>query len=158
MELIVLIGIGMACMAAAATGALFQPGDWYRGLDKPGWTPPDWMFPVVWTALYILIVWAAYRVALSGHSLTAPALAVFAAQITLNALWSPVFFGLRRMGLAMGVLAGLWLAVAGMLALFWSVQSVAGLMIAPYLLWVTVAGALNFSVWRRNRDAGPLAA
>jgi translocator protein len=151
MDFVALIGFGVASMAAAATGAVFQPGDWYRNLDKPNWTPPDWMFPVVWTALYILIVWSAWRVSVSGHPLTAPALAIFSAQITLNALWSPIFFGLRRMGAAMLVLSFLWLSVAAMLAFFWMVEPVAGAMIIPYLIWVSVAGALNFSVWRRNR-------
>lgn len=151
MEMVSLIGIGVACMAAAATGAVFQPGEWYRRLDKPAWTPPDWLFPLAWTVLYVLITWSAWRVAESGSPLTAPALAVFAAQITLNALWSPIFFGLRRMGAAMAVLVCLWLSIAAMLVLFWMVEPVTGAMIVPYLLWVTVAGALNLSVWRRNR-------
>ncbi|MEM9197174.1 MAG: TspO/MBR family protein [Pseudomonadota bacterium] len=153
MEFVALIGIGTATMTAAATGALFGPGEWYRGLDKPGWTPPDWVFPVTWTVLYILMVWSGYRVATSDADLAPAALGVFAAQITLNAIWSPVFFGLHKMGVAMAVLVGLWIAVAAQMALYWLIDPPSGLMTLPYLVWVTIAGALNLSVWRRNPAA-----
>ncbi|MDO9527155.1 MAG: TspO/MBR family protein, partial [Gemmobacter sp.] len=99
-----------ACGAAAATGALIKPGAWYASLQKPSWTPPNWAFPVVWTILYILIAYAAMRVAVAAGS--AQPLAFWALQITLNTLWTPVFFGLHRMRAAMGVMVGLWLAVA----------------------------------------------
>ncbi|MEM9047605.1 MAG: TspO/MBR family protein [Pseudomonadota bacterium] len=152
MDIVALIGIGVACMAAAATGALFGPGPWYRQLDKPGWTPPDWVFPVTWTALYVLMVWSGVRIAGSGNPMASAALSVFAAQITLNGIWSPVFFGLHRMGAAMIVLACLWVAVAAQLTLYWLIDPVSGLMTVPYLVWVTLAGALNLSVWRRNPE------
>jgi translocator protein len=138
-----------ACAAAGATGALFSPGAWYRSLNKPTWTPPDWMFPVVWSTLYILMSWSAMRVALLPG--TGLALAFWSVQIALNALWTPVFFGLQRLRGGMVVLSCLWLAVAATTVAFWGHDWVAGLMFAPYLVWVTVAGALNFSVWRLNR-------
>jgi translocator protein len=138
-----------ACGAAAATGAMFEPGAWYRALVKPTWTPPDWVFPVAWTTLYLLISLAAMRVALLPG--TGLALALWSVQIAFNTLWTPVFFGLKRLGAGMVVLCGLWLAVAATLWQFWGHDWVAGLMFAPYLVWVTVAGALNFSVWRLNR-------
>ncbi|SFO94694.1 tryptophan-rich sensory protein TspO [Tranquillimonas alkanivorans] len=137
-----------ACAAAAATGAMFQPGAWYQRLDKPPWTPPNWAFPVVWTTLYLCIAYAAARVAVlpdSGY-----AMALWAVQIAFNTLWTPVFFGLRRMKAAMVVLAALWLAVAATLVAFLQLDLIAGLLFVPYLAWVTTAGALNFSVWRRN--------
>ena len=144
-----------ACFAAGATGALFQPGEWYRSLRKPSWTPPDWLFPVAWTVLYLSMSAAAARIALLAGTDPAAglALAFWALQIALNTLWTPVFFGLRRMGGGMVVLAGLWVAVAATLVAFWRLDAVAGLLILPYLGWVTVAGALNFSVWRLNRSA-----
>jgi tryptophan-rich sensory protein len=77
-------------------------------------------------------------------------MAFFALQIALNTLWTPVFFGLKRMGAGMVVLVALWIAVAGTLGAFWSLDRVAGLLFVPYLVWVTVAGALNFAVWRLN--------
>ncbi len=140
-----------ACVAAGATGAMFKPGDWYKALSKPDWTPPDWVFPVTWTVLYVLMSWSASRIAvLPGN---AQAMAFWALQIAVNTLWTPVFFGLRRMGAGMAIILCLWAAVAGTLVQFWALDWVAGLMFLPYLIWVTIASALNFSVWRRNRGA-----
>jgi tryptophan-rich sensory protein len=136
------------CLAAGSTGAMFQPGDWYKSLDKPRWTPPDWVFPLAWTTLYLCIAAAAARAApLEGN---AYAMATFALQIALNTLWTPVFFGLRKMGGGMLVIAGLWIAVAATMVLFFQLDTIAGLLFVPYLAWVTIAAALNFSVWRRN--------
>ena len=137
-----------ACGAAAATGALFQPGDWYRSLSKPRWTPPDWLFPVAWTVLYLSMSVAAARVAMVGDS--GQALALWSVQIALNALWTPVFFGLRRLGAGLVIIFLLWLAVAATMLAFWQLDRIAGLLLAPYLLWVSIAGALNRSVWVRN--------
>ncbi|MGY6536266.1 MAG: tryptophan-rich sensory protein TspO [Pararhodobacter sp.] len=137
-----------ACGAPAATGTMFEPGKWYDGLDKPRWTPPGLVFPIVWTTLYIVMAYAAMRVApLPGSG---QALAFWALQIALNTLWSPVFFGLKRMRSAMIVLVALWLAVALTTVSFWLLDPVAGILFIPYLLWVTIAGALNLSVWQRN--------
>ena len=141
-----------ACFAAGTTGAMFPPGDWYERLDKPPWTPPNWAFPVAWTTLYLLIAASAARVA--GAEGSAYAMAFFGLQIALNTLWTPVFFGLRKMRAAMFVLAFLWIAVAAMLITFWRVDLWAGMMLIPYLLWVTVAAALNWTVIRMNPDAG----
>ncbi|MEL6169408.1 MAG: TspO/MBR family protein [Pseudomonadota bacterium] len=142
-----------SCFAAGATGALFPPGTWYEALKKPVWTPPNWLFPVAWTTLYLLISFAAARAAPNDGS--AYAMAFYAIQIALNALWTPVFFGLRRMDQAMIVVLALWLAVAATMVAFYRLDMVAGLLFAPYLLWVTVAAALNLSVWRKNKDAVP---
>ncbi len=139
-----------ACAAAGTTGAMFEPGAWYRSLAKPRWTPPDWMFPVAWSVLYICMSLAAMRVAIAGDS--GLALALWSAQIAFNTLWTPVFFGLKRIGAAMGVMVALWSSVAATMVAFWQVDLIAGLLFVPYLVWVTVAGALNFSVWRLNRD------
>jgi translocator protein len=138
-----------ACAAAAATGAMFGPGEWYRALRKPWWTPPDWLFPMAWTTLYICMSLAAMRVALLPD--TGQALAFWSLQIALNTLWTPVFFGLRKLGGGLVVLGCLWAAVAATLLAFWGHDGVAGLLFAPYLLWVSVAGALNYSVWKLNR-------
>jgi tryptophan-rich sensory protein len=90
------------------------------------------------------------RVGLSGHPGAPMALGFWAVQIALNTLWSPVFFGLRRMRAALIVVAVLWLAVAVTLALFLRIDWIAGLLFVPYLVWVTVATALNAAVMRRN--------
>ena len=138
-----------ACTAAGTTGAMFEPGQWYRDLAKPRWTPPNWLFPVAWSFLYVAMSLAAMRVALAGDS--ALALGLWSAQIAFNTLWTPVFFGLKRMGAAMGVMVALWVSVAATMVAFWQVDLIAGALFVPYLVWVTVAGALNFSVWRLNR-------
>ena len=139
-----------ACGGAAATGAMFQPGPWYDALQKPSWTPPNWLFPVAWTTLYLLMSLSAMRVAQLPDA--GQALAFWAMQIAFNTLWTPVFFGLRRMRAALVVMAFLWLSVAATTFAFWQMDWLAGLMFTPYLVWVSVAGALNFSVWRLNPD------
>jgi tryptophan-rich sensory protein len=139
-----------ACFAAGSTGGLFPPGEWYKRLEKPWWTPPNWLFPVAWTILYLCMAAAGARVAMSpGNGL---AMALWALQIALNGLWTPVFFGLRRMRLGLQVLSALWLSVAATLVALWQVDTVAGLLFVPYLVWVSVAGALNLSVLRLNRE------
>lgn len=141
-----------ACGAAAATGAMFQPGDWYRGLKKPRWTPKDWMFPLAWFVLYLCMSWAAMRIArmAGGDPRTGQALALWSVQIALNTLWTPVFFGLRRIGAGLVIIGLLWLAVAATMVTFWQIDAVAGWLFVPYLAWVTVAAALNRSVYWRN--------
>lgn len=143
-----------ACAAAAATGAMFEPGDWYKSLRKPVWTPPGFVFPLVWSILYVLMAWSASRVAVLPGA--GQALALWAAQIAFNTLWTPVFFGLRRMGAAMVVMGGLWLSVCLTTIAFFQIDTLSGLMFAPYLLWVTIAGALNLTVWRMNPDVAPV--
>lgn len=144
-----------ACGAAAATGAMIQPGEWYRSLNKPDWTPPDWVFPVAWTFLYLTMSYAAARVAaLSGTTPgTGQALAFWSLQIALNTLWTPVFFGLKRMKAGLVVIVLLWLAVAATLVAFIRLDVLAGLLILPYLAWVSIAAALNRAVLVRNPGA-----
>ena len=138
-----------ACMAAGTTGAMFEPGAWYRSLSKPRWTPPNWLFPVAWFTLYICMSLAAMRVAMTP--VAGLPLALWGLQIALNTLWTPIFFGLKRLGAAMVVIVALWLSVAATMLAFWQVDTLAGMLFVPYLAWVTVAGALNFSVWWMNR-------
>ena len=139
-----------ACFAAGSTGGLFPPGEWYQKLRKPWWTPPNWLFPVAWTILYLCMAAAGARVAMSPDN--GLAMALWALQIALNGLWTPVFFGLRRMKLGLRVLSALWLSVAATLVALWQVDWIAGLLFVPYLGWVSVAAALNLSVLRLNRE------
>ncbi|WP_343035123.1 tryptophan-rich sensory protein TspO [Halovulum dunhuangense] len=156
MDWLTLGGYVLAAMAAGSTGAMFKPGEWYKRLTKPSWTPPDWLFPVAWTVLYAAMVAAAYRMAKSGDPLAQPALAFWAAQIALNAVWSPVFFGARRVGAALVVLSGLWLAVAATVVLSFRVDLLSGFLLLPYLVWASYAGALNAWIWRNNPGAKDL--
>lgn len=139
-----------ACVAAGSTGGLFSPGPWYRNLNKPSWTPPDWVFPVVWSTLYLCMASAGARVAMLPEN--GIAMAFWALQVALNGLWTPVFFGLKRIRLGMVVLSALWLSVLATTWALWTVDWIAGVLFIPYLIWVTIAGALNASVWRLNPD------
>ncbi len=136
---------------ASLTGAIFRPGDWYKQLDKPGWTPPGWLFPVAWTVLYVLMAYAAWRVwDRAGLSL---ALGVWMVQLVFNAGWLAVFFGMRRPALALAELAALWLLIAVMIVAFARIDPIAALLLAPYIAWVSFAGALNADIVRRRRAA-----
>jgi len=139
-----------ACFAAATTGAMFKPAEWYADLKKPSWFPPKWVFPVAWTTLYFLMAWSAARVAvLPGN---AHGMAFWALQIALNTLWTPIFFGLHKMRAAMVVMVALWLAVAATTWAFFGVDFISGMLFVPYLVWVTVASALNISAIRLNPE------
>jgi tryptophan-rich sensory protein len=132
-------------------GSFFLPGEWYARLQKPTWNPPDWIFGPVWMLLYATMAIAAWLVwkrgGLSGQR---AALSLYFAQLLLNALWSPLFFGLHHPGLAFADLLLLWLALAATVVAFWKAYRPAGAMLLPYLAWVTFAGALNFAIWRLN--------
>jgi len=154
MDLTVFLVYLASCCAAAATGSLFPPDKWYfEDLKKPSWTPPPWLFPLAWSALYIASAVAAARVA--GVEGAAVATALWALQIALNTLWSPIFFGLKRLGAAMLALSALWLAVVATTSAFMVVDTVAGLLMVPYVVWVSYAGALNWWIWRKNAAPVP---
>ena len=133
---------------ASLTGAVFKPGQWYKQLDKPAWTPPDWLFPVAWGLLYVLMAYAAWRVwDVAGFGL---AITLWGVQLALNAGWSAVFFGLRKPGLAFLELAALWFAVAGTIGAFAEIDALAAWLLAPYIVWVTFAAVLNLEIVRRR--------
>lgn len=144
----------LACAAAGATGAVFTPGAWYRSLNKPWFTPPDWVFPVAWTTIYLLISFAGARLAVLEGS--AYAMAFWAAQAALSTLWTPLFFGLRRIKGSLLVMAPLWLSVLGCMLSAFALDFWAGMAFVPYMVWATVAAALNFRMWRLNPDEGTL--
>jgi translocator protein len=138
-------------LATASSGAIFKPGEWYESLRKPGWTPPKWAFPVVWTILYVFIGYAGWLVwTIAGWSLP---MALWGLQIVANALWSYFFFGMRRMDVALVDVAILWLSIAVFIVAAWPVAPLASLLFLPYLAWVTAAAALNYSVRRLNPEA-----
>lgn len=143
-----------ATFGAGATGAMFPTGEWYKGLNKPAWVPPNWVFPVVWTSIYLLISFAGARVA--GMEGSAYAMAFWGAQIAFNTLWTPVFFGLRRLRGSLPVMAALWLSVLGATVTHFQLDAWAGLAFVPYLVWVSIAAALNVEMARLNPDQAPL--
>lgn len=136
-------------LAVAMSGAVFKPGPWYEKLDKPSWTPPNWAFPTVWSVLYLFIAiagWLVYEEA----GLVAVPFAIYGAQLALNAGWSALFFGMRRADLAFADVVALWFMVAANISVFLPISLWAGLLLVPYLAWVTAAACLNYSVWQRN--------
>ena len=148
---LVLIGFLLLSFMAAALGAIYPPGEWYAGLVKPSWNPPDWVFGPVWTLLYFCIGlsgWLVWREA--GWRSAAPALAVYGLQLILNAAWSWLFFGLHRPGLAFAEIVVLWLGILATVLLFKRLSRPAAWLLLPYLCWVGFAGVLNLSLWQLN--------
>jgi translocator protein len=143
-----LIVFAAATLLAAVTGARFIPGPWYKALRKPSWTPPDWLFGPAWTVLYIMIAIAGWRLWSAGgwHR----AITVWIIQLMLNAAWSWLMFGQKRIDLAMVDIIALWLSIALFIVLAWPVDQTAALLFAPYLAWVTFATALNAAIFRLN--------
>jgi len=140
----------------AMIGAGSRPDGWYESLTKPTWNPPSWVFGPVWTALYLSMGVASWLVWKRGQHpgpRTRAPLAAYAVQLVLNALWSPLFFGLHRPDLALIDIALLWAAILATIILFWRVRPLAGAMLLPYLAWVTFATVLNWTLWRLNPDA-----
>lgn len=139
----------LACGAAATTGIIFKPGQWYESLIKPNFTPPNWLFPVAWSFIYLLLACVGHR--LSSIPGSQVLLALWAAQIALNTLWTPVFFGAQRIFAGMIIIALLWLVVAAMVLMALRLDVISGLLLLPYLAWLCVAAALNYSILRKNR-------
>ncbi|MFI9641000.1 TspO/MBR family protein [Micromonospora sp. NPDC051925] len=145
-----LLGFGVAVAVAAAIGGLGVSGtaDEYAALRQPGWAPPSWLFGPVWTLLYALIAiagWSVWRRAGFG-----PALWAWSLQLVLNAIWTPLFFGAGRYGLAFAEIVLMWLAIAVTVAAFWRISRPAAALLLPYWAWVTFAAALNLSIWQLN--------
>jgi len=132
---------------AAAFGSIFRPGQWYRELEKPAWTPPDEVFGPVWTILYILMALAAWLVwRKGGWKANQLPLSIYLVHLVLNGAWSWLFFGLQAPLLALVDILAL-IAAAGVTGfLFWRVSKVAGAAFVPYLLWLLYAAALNAAI------------
>ncbi len=146
-----LVGWLLLSFSAAALGGLFMPGEWYAGLKKPSWNPPSWIFGPGWTTLYTMMAVAAWLVwKRGGFPRQRKALTLFLLQLFFNALWSPLFFGLHRPGLAFMDIVLLWLALLATVVAFWKARLLAGVLLVPYLAWVSFAGVLNFTLWRLN--------
>lgn len=126
---------------------------WYQTLERSRLTPPDWVFPVVWTTLFALMGVALHLVrhTETGRIRRRTALGLFTAQLLLNAGWTLVFFGRHSILGGLVVLVGLWVAIVGTVVAFALVNWRAAALLVPYLLWVSFAGVLNLDLWRLNR-------
>lgn len=146
------VSLGTVFAAATIGGVLTSTSvsTWYQTLAKPAITPPDWIFQPVWTALYAMMGFAVWLVWRQGGPGTRLALALFVVQLALNVAWSGIFFGLRLPGVAFAGVLVLWLAIVATLGFFLRISFAGGMLLIPYLLWVTFAGVLNFGIWRLN--------
>jgi tryptophan-rich sensory protein len=142
----VLVSEGAGFIGAVFTAPAI-PG-WYAGLVKPALNPPSWVFAPVWTTLYALMGVALFMVWREGMEKKEARRAVrlFALQLILNALWSPIFFGMHDLSLAFADLVLMWFAIAATIFAFSKVSRGAAWLLAPYLIWVTFAGYLNLSL------------
>jgi tryptophan-rich sensory protein len=150
-QTLALVGWLALCLAASSTALFVSTGGWYADLHKPSWNPPSWIFGPVWTLLYVMMAVAAWLVWREGGWKTqGRTLGLFLLQWLLNALWTPLFFGMYRSGLAFAEIIMLWSVLAATLRSFWRVKKAAGVLLVPYLAWVSFAALLNFTIWRLN--------
>ncbi len=138
------------CLLAGAAGSIFTVSaipDWYASLAKPFFAPPNWVFGPVWTALYVLMGISFFLVWRKGfNKKTRSAINIFAIQLALNVLWSLAFFGLKSPIAGFVVIIALWAAIAAAIMKFMKIEKNAGLLLIPYIAWVSVAAALNLSI------------
>jgi len=145
----------LACNIFGSLGALVTatgPGSWYAALEKPFFTPPGWVFAPVWITLFTLMGTGLVLVGESGAGRREVriALGIFGVQFVFNVLWSFLFFGLRSPFLGLADILVLWVLIAATVAAWYRVRRSAGLLLIPYLCWVTLAAALNYGVWVLN--------
>ena len=149
--LVVFVGL---CLAVGALGGWVTADSvktWYTTINKPSFTPPNWVFGPVWTGLYVLMGIAGWRVWCKARpdQLRVP-LALFAVQLALNLAWSVVFFGAHRIGGAVVVIVGLEAAILATMVAFRRIDGLAALLLVPYALWVVFAAVLNIAAWQLN--------
>ena len=153
-----LLGFIIAIAIPLAVGALssFLTSDTmkiFQQLKKPDFAPPGWIFPIVWTILFILMGIASYRVYLKGieHPDVKNALRFYIVQLIVNFFWTIIFFGFGQRGLALIWLIVLWILIVITTIKFYKLDKIAGYLMIPYILWVSFAGVLNYSIWMLNR-------
>ena len=154
------IAIAVSGLAGVAGSLFTMPSipTWYAGIVKPALNPPAWVFGPVWTILYLLmgislwLVWSSYAKASDGRrkALIKRAIWLFMAQLALNAIWSPIFFGAQSIGNALAVIVLLWAAIVLTILIFKKISKTAAWLLVPYILWVSFAVYLNYSIWQLN--------
>lgn len=149
---IVLAGFVLLCLAVggiAGWATAQSVNDWYLTLNRPSWNPPNWLFAPVWTTLYIVMAIAAWLVWRTNDNVR-PALTLFFVQLALNFAWSFLFFGARSPLLGLIEILALLAAIIATTSAFFRRSTLAGVLMLPYLVWVSFATFLNFTIWRLN--------
>jgi len=154
-DIIKLIVSIAACQGAGLIGSLFTTAaipTWYAGLQKPFFTPPNWLFAPAWITLYILMAVAAFLIWRKGldQKGVRPALIIFLIQLVLNASWSIVFFGLESPFYGVVVIIALWITILLTMIKFFKLSTIAGALLTPYIAWVSFAAVLNVAIWILN--------
>ncbi len=152
---LIIFVIAVVTAATAGLGAAVSGGSedvWYFALEKPGLTPPDIIFAVVWPILFVLMALGAVLVRMTAGSFAAcsAALGLYFTQLTANLAWSWLFFGFHQVFISMITLASLWILIAAMIVAFWRHSRAAAILQVPYLLWVSFAGYLNAAILAMN--------
>jgi translocator protein len=145
----------VVCQCAGIIGSIFTTAaipTWYATLQKPSFTPPNWLFAPAWVTLYLLMGIAAFLIWRQGleQKGVKSALIIFLVQLVLNALWSVVFFGLQSPLYGVVVILALWVVILLTILRFFKLSTAAGALLLPYILWVSFATALNVSLWVLN--------
>ncbi|NYE59996.1 tryptophan-rich sensory protein [Duganella sp. 1224] len=135
--------------AAIGAYASAQAADFYLQLDRPAWAPPAWLFGPAWTVLYLLMGIAAWRVQRAPGS-TRAELTLYTVQLAANALWTWLFFAWHLGAWAFAEILLLWVLIAATIAAFWRRDRWAGVLLVPYIAWVSFATCLCYSIWQRN--------
>ena len=151
--LVLLLGTVSGVIAGADEG-----NRWFRALAKPGFMPPGWVFGLVWTILYALLgIALAMLLHARGARRRGAALGLFAVQLALNYLWTPVFFAFHEVGLALLLIGAMIALTVALVVLIWGIRRVAALLLLPYLAWLCFAAVLTVSIWTLNPDASEVA-
>lgn len=138
-------------VAGSSSGVWTIDGGWYQSLNSPSFQPPSWVFGPVWTTIYILIATAGYRISqnIKGEKLGLLS-ALWALQMVLNTIWTPVFFGAHNLGIALVYILVLWVTILGLITIAWKADRITAFLMTPYLAWVSFATLLNYAFWQLN--------
>jgi len=151
---VILILFILLCQLPGIIGSYFTASSipvWYAGLNKPWFNPPNFLFGPVWFTLYVMMGISLYIVWNTKSDMSKKsAVIIFSVQLVLNALWSVIFFGMKNPGLAFIEIILLWVFILLSIIKFYPVSRKASYILIPYLLWVSYASVLNFSIWRLN--------
>jgi translocator protein len=142
-------------LAVGFGGSFFTANsmDWYKTLNMPAFNPPGWIFAPVWTILYLLMGISVFLIWKKGFAEKAEriALACFVFQLFLNAIWTPIFFGIKQPLIALVDIILLWLALAATIIYFYKVSKVSAFLLVPYIMWVSFAAVLNAAIYMLNQ-------
>ena len=137
---------------AGFLGSLFtikSIDNWYLYLNKPSFNPPNWIFGPVWTLLYLLMGFSIYLIWQKKRK-NKKVFWIFWVHLFFNAIWTPIFFGLHNLGLAFACIVLIWLFIIYLIISFWKINKLSSIFLWPYLLWVSFAAILNYSIWQLN--------